>query len=292
MDATFESLALSDGRRLDVYVSGPDGGIPLVAHHGTPGSGLTGGDLERAVHARGLRLVTTSRPGYGASSRRRARRVVDVVADTAEVLDWLGADRCLTSGASGGGPHALACAARLDAVAGCLIIAGVAPWDARGLDWMAGMGQDNIDEFSAALRGEEALRTFLQTFEADFRAITPAGIVTSLASVLPPVDRAVLSDQLGQDLAASFHEAVRISIDGWLDDDLAFTTPWGFELSEITVPTMIWQGDLDLMVPFAHGQWFAAALAHARAHLVVGEGHLSLAHGALDAMLDELVPVL
>jgi len=287
-----ESLVLSDGRHLDVYVSGPAGGVPLIAHHGTPGSRLAGSDLEKAVHARGLRLVTTSRPGYGTSSRHPGRRVVDVVADCAEVLAWLGADRCLTSGASGGGPHTLACAARLDGVAGCLVIAGVAPFAAAGLDWMAGMGQDNVDEFGAALQGEATLRPFLEAHEDDFGSITATGIITSLASVLPDVDRAVLSDQLGEDLALSFHEAVRLGIDGWLDDDLAFTTAWGFELDEVAVPTMVWQGELDLMVPFAHGQWLAAAIPGALAHLVTGEGHLSLAHGAIDAMLDELVSFL
>ena len=287
-----ESLELSDGRHLDVYVSGPPGGTPLVSHHGTPGSGLVGHHMERAAHERDLRLVTMSRPGYGTSSRHRGRRVVDVVADTAEVLAWLGADRCLTAGASGGGPHALACAARLAGVVGCLVIAGAAPSDAVGLEWMQGMGQDNIDEFTAALEGEGPLRTFLEAIEDDFRDITAQSIVTAMSSVLPDVDKTVLSEELGQDVARSMREAVKTSIDGWLDDDLAFARPWGFELEEITAPTMIWQGDLDLMVPYTHGQWLASALPHATAHLVAGEGHLSLAHGALDDMLDELVSVL
>jgi pimeloyl-ACP methyl ester carboxylesterase len=90
-------------------------------------------------------------------------------------------------------------------------------------------------------------------------------------------------------MAASFREAVRVSVDGWLDDDLAFTRPWGFGLAEITVPTMIWQGSADLMVPFAHGQWLAAQLPGASVHLEEGEGHLSVGIGALDQMLDELV---
>lgn len=252
---------------------------------------MSSSELSRAVHERGLRLVTMSRPGYGASTRARGRRVVDVVADTAEVLAWLGADRCLTIGASGGGPHTLACAARLDAVAGCLVIAGVAPYESAGLDWMAGMGQENIEEFSATLGGEAALRSFLEATEEDFRNITAEGIIGALSTVLPEVDRAILTDEFADDLAANFREAVRTSVDGWIDDDLAFTQPWGFELSEVTVPTMIWQGGLDLMVPFAHGQWLASALPRARAHLVAGEGHLSLAHGALDAMLEELVSV-
>jgi pimeloyl-ACP methyl ester carboxylesterase len=288
---TSHQFELSDGRLLDVYVSGPDGGLPLVFHHGTPGAGVQLRGLERAAHARGLRLVTTSRPGYGASTRQSNRRVVDVVADTAEVLASLGDVRYLVAGWSGGGPHALACAARLDAVAGALVISGVAPYEAAGLEWMAGMGEDNVLEFGAALQGEDVLRNYLEAHAVDLRTATAEGIIISLNSVLPAVDKAVITDEFGEDLAAQFHEALRIGVDGWLDDDLAFTQPWGFDLSEITGPTMIWQGDADLMVPFAHGEWLASQLPDASVHLESGEGHLSIGVGALESMLDELVAV-
>jgi pimeloyl-ACP methyl ester carboxylesterase len=282
-------LELSDGRLLDVFVSGPDAGLPLVFHHGTPGACLPLRALERAAHARGLRLVTTSRPGYGLSTRQPNRRVVEVVTDTLEVLNSLGSDRCLVAGWSGGGPHALACAARLEGVVGALVISGVAPYEATGLDWMGGMGEENVIEFGATLQGEDVLRAYLEAQFDDLRAVTVEGIISSLNSVLPAVDQAVLTDEFGEDLANQFHEALRVSIDGWLDDDLAFTKPWGFELSEIAVPTMVWQGDADLMVPFAHGQWLASHLPGISAHLESGEGHLSIGIGSLDTMLDELV---
>ena len=287
-----ESIELSDGRRLDVYVSGPEGATPLIWHHGTPGSRVTSRQIERSAHAHGLRLVTTSRPGYGSSSRQRGRRVVDVVADTAEVLAWLGVDHCVTSGASGGGPHALACAARLHGVAGCLVVASVAPYDAADLDWLDSMGQENLDEFTAAAEGEESLRRHLRALEDDFRHISPEGITDAMSSVLPDVDRAALTGEYALDVARGFHEALATGVDGWLDDDLAFVRPWGFDLAEVMTPTMLWQGELDLMVPFAHGRWLAGALPHAITHLVDGEGHLSIAQGAIDAMLDELVAVL
>jgi pimeloyl-ACP methyl ester carboxylesterase len=288
MDA-FEQVQLPDGRRLDVRVSGPAGGLPLVYHHGTPSSARPVRALERAVHARGLRLVTTSRPGYGDSTRQPGRSVVDVVADSDAVLAALGAQRCLTMGWSGGGPHALACGARLGAAAAVLVVAGVAPYDADGLDWMAGMGEDNVIEFSAAVQGEAQLRPYLLREGEPLRNIQAADIVSSMESLLPDVDRAVLTGEYGEDLAAAFREAVRTGVDGWLDDDLAFARPWGFSLSEISVPTMIWQGSADLMVPFAHGQWLASRLPAASAHLEDGEGHLSVGLGKLDAMLDELV---
>ena len=284
-----EQLQLPDGRRLDVRVSGPADGLPLMFHHGTPGARTPIHALERAAHARGLRLVTTSRPGYGNSTRQPGRSVVDVVADTDAVLAALGAERCLTMGWSGGGPHTLACGARLGTAAAVLVVAGVAPYEADGLDWMAGMGEDNIVEFSAALQGEDQLRPYLSEQGEVLRDIGAADIVASMESLLPDVDRAALTGEFGEDMAASFREAVSAGVDGWLDDDLAFAKPWGFGLAEISVPVMIWQGSADLMVPYAHGQWLASRLPAAAAHLEEGEGHLSVGLGKLDTMLDELV---
>jgi len=149
------------------------------------------------VHARGLRLVTTSRPGYGDSSPQPGRRVVDVAADTAAVLTAIGADRCLIAGWSGGGPHALACGARLGAAVAVLVIAGVAPYEAEGLDWVAGMGEENVAEFSAAVHGEDQLRSYLLQAREQLKDATAAGIVASLDTLLPDVDRAVLTGEFG-----------------------------------------------------------------------------------------------
>ena len=287
--AVADHVRLPDGRRLDLRVSGPAGGFPLVFHHGTPGAATPYRVLERAAYARGLRLVTTSRPGYGDSTPQPGRSVVDVVADTAAVLAAIGAGRCLIAGWSGGGPHALACGARLAATAAVLVIAGIAPYGAAGLDYMAGMGYDNIVEISTALKGEHQLRPYLLDQREQLKDATDADLVASLDTVLPDVDRAVLTGEFGEDDAANFREALRTGVEGWLEDDIAITRPWGFGLEEISVPVMIWQGSADLMVPFSHGQWLASQLPGASAHLEEGEGHLSVALGALDRMLDELV---
>ena len=249
--------------------------------------------MQRAAHERGLRLVTFSRPGYGDSTRQPGRRVVDAAADVATVLEHLGASRCLVAGMSGGGPHALATGARLpQQVAGVLCIAGVAPYDAKGLDFLDGMGQQNIDEFGLALRGEEAMRPTFEAEAVGLRDADPVGLIAGLATLLPDVDRAVLTDEFGEDMAASFAEAFRTGVDGWVDDDLAFAAPWGFSLAEIAVPTFVWQGSADLMVPFAHGQWLATHVPGASARLQPGEGHLSISVGALDQMFDELLTTL
>ncbi|MYS24895.1 Pimeloyl-ACP methyl ester carboxylesterase [Streptomyces sp. DvalAA-14] len=287
------TISTPDGRLLDMAVSGPDGGTPLVFHHGTPGAVPPVRSIERAAHRRGLRLVTFSRPGYGASTRLPGRAVVDAAADVRVLLDHLGASRCLVGGWSGGGPHALATAARLpDRVAGVLSIAGVAPWGLAELDFTAGMGELNITEFGLAVEGEPALRPYLDQEAEGLRGADAAGLLAGMASVLSEVDRAVLTHELAEDMQAGFAEALRLGVDGWLDDDLAFTGPWGFSLDEITVPAFVWQGTEDLMVPFAHGAWLAGRVPGAVAHLEQGEGHLSVSVGAIDRMLDELVAAL
>jgi len=284
------TVDLPDGRALDLEVSGPEGGMPLVFHHGTPGSVRQFRAIERAAHARGLRLVTFSRPGYGASTRQPGRRVVDAVADVAAVLTHLGAPRCLVAGWSGGGPHALASGARLpEQVAGILCIAGVAPYDAEGLNFLEGMGQQNIDEFGLALQGEESIRSSNEAEAVGLRNTDAAGLIEGMVTLLPDVDRAVLTAEFGEDMVTNLAEGLRVGVDGWVDDDLAFVAPWGFSVSEIAVPTFVWQGSEDLMVPFAHGQWLAAHVPGATARLLQAEGHLSIGVGALDRMFDDLL---
>jgi pimeloyl-ACP methyl ester carboxylesterase len=182
----------------------------------------------------------------------------------------------------------LACAAQLPRAVAALVIAGVAPFEADGLDWLDGMGEDNLEEFAVTVQGEEPTRTYLLEQRDAMDDMTVEGAVVSLESLLPDVDKAVTSGGFGEDLVAGFAQALLVGVEGWLGDDLAFVEPWGFDLSGITVPTMLWQGSEDLMVPFAHGRWLASQLPRATVHLEEGEGHLSIGLGAFDRMLDEL----
>ena len=283
-------LTLPDGRTLEVEVTGPGDGPVLLFHHGTPGASAQLDQMARAVHARGHRLVTWSRAGYGASSRRPGRDVASEAADAAALLDHLGAETCVVAGWSGGGPHALACGAVLaDRVRAVLCIAGVAPFDAEGLDFLAGMGEENLDEFGAAQAGEARLRPYLDEQRDAMREITGSQIAEQMATLLPPVDVAELAGDFGDSLAEEFRQAVSQGVDGWLDDDLALVRPWGFELADVAVPTYLWQGSDDLMVPFAHGEWLAERIPGVTAHLEHGEGHLSIALGAMERMFDELL---
>jgi pimeloyl-ACP methyl ester carboxylesterase len=295
------SITLPDGRRADLLTSGPADGLPLVLHEGTPVGLVFYPPTVRAAQARGLRVILAARPGYQGSTPRPGRRVVDVAGDTAAILDELGADTFVTMGWSGGGPHALACAAALPGR--CLAaasIAGVAPYQAKGLDWLAGMGQENLDEFGAAVRGEAALTQYLEADAVAVGAVTGTEVARTLGGLVIAADQAVLTGEFADHVAASLRASISTGLAGWRDDDLAFVGDWGFSLGWEPVgatgvtaagpaPVAIWQGDQDQMVPFAHGQWLAAHIAGARMHLLPGEGHLSLTVGYLDRILDDLL---
>jgi len=299
-----QSLGMADGRVVEILTDGPSDGLPLVLHEGTPVGLSVYPPTVQAAAVRGLRVVLLARPGYEGSTPWPGRRVADVASDVAEVLDRLGADTFLSAGWSGGGPHALACAALLPGR--CLAaasIAGVAPYPVPDLDWMAGMGPENVEEFSAALKGEQALTDFLEPAAAGMRDVTGAQVAEALGGLASAVDKAALSGEFAEHMAAVLRAALSGGIAGWRDDDLAFTTGWGFSLGwddklgvetllgpeNPPAPVAVWQGDQDRMVPFAHGQWLATHITRVRAHLLPGEGHLTLTVTSIDRILDDLL---
>ena len=291
MELQFQ-VGTPDGRTLDVYVGGPEDAVPLLFHNGTPSSGQLYAPFVEAASKLGLRMVSFSRAGYGSSTRHPGRSVADVVPDLAAVLDHLGADRFYTLGWSGGGPHALACAALLPArLIGAATVGSLAPYDAEGLDWMAGMGQENIGAFGAALAGEGALRMFLEEVHPRFATVTSDEVAARLGNLVSDVDRSAIGGESAAWLADVFRESVRNGIWGWYDDELAFVRPWGFDLRDINVPVAIWQGSQDRMTPFAHGEWLASRIPGAQAHLLADHGHLSLGVDSFGLILDDLLTI-
>jgi pimeloyl-ACP methyl ester carboxylesterase len=275
---------------LDVLVGGAADGPALLAHHGTPSEAASWSEWHEDVAARGFRLISITRPGYAASARRPGRSVADASADARAVLDRLDVPWFVTVGWSGGGPHALAAAAlQPDRCRAAATLAGVAPYGQPDLDFLAGMGPENVDEFGTASLGEAALRAWLEVNLAPLRTVTGAGIIDAFGGLLPQADKDVLADGFADVMAASCRRALAPGIDGQLDDDLAFIRDWGFALDAVRVPVAVWQGDLDLMVPAAHGAWLAAHLPHARHVFAPGHGHLSLVKTNRAAILDTLL---
>ena len=278
MTADWATVRTGDGRDLEVLRHGPADAYPLVFHFGTPNAPGDFPLLFEALDARGWQLFAYSRPGYGGSSRHEGRSVADAAGDTATILDAFGLDRFATVGWSGGGPHALACAALLpDRCDAAATLASVAPFDAEGLDFLAGMGEENVHEFGAAARSRAELEALLGPWGQGMATVTGEQVAEMLGGLVDDVDRNALTGEFADVMAAMLRHALSSGIAGWVDDDLAFVRSWAFDLAAITVPVAVWQGAHDLMVPFSHGRWLAASIPGAAAYLFDDEGHISIA---------------
>lgn len=276
-------------RTVEVLLGGDDAGPTLLLHGGSPSAVAEWPTLDETVGAAGLRLVTYSRPGYGASAPRpRHGTYADDVTESAAVLDHLGVDGFLTAGWSGGGPRALACAALLpERCRAAATVAGVAPYHAEGLDWFQGMAEENHEEYRAAEQGPEAYEAFLREGFLDVMHASPDEVADALGGLVTAVDRAALDADYCDWLSRTFRHAAAQGVVGVRDDGLAAVAPWGFDLADIRVPVAIWQGREDAMVPYEHGVWLAQHVPGAEAHLLEDEGHLSLV-SRLDRILADL----
>ena len=269
-----------DGRELAFAIWGDPSGFPVLSLHGTPGCRLNRWPNENLYRDLGICLVTHDRAGYGRSTRRRGRSVADQVDDVVSLADHLGFEHFGVTGGSGGGPHALACAALLpDRVARATCLVGIAPLGSPGLDrdaFIAGMDPENVKEFGWALAGEDVLAVELEREHRTMEervAVDPTTVLGDFE--LSDADRAQLArPEIMQVVRESTAEEAVNGVWGWVDDDLAFVRPWGFEVSEITVPVLVWYGITDVLVPAAHGEWLAANVRGCLVKVDEASGHL------------------
>jgi pimeloyl-ACP methyl ester carboxylesterase len=281
MAEALRTLVTDDGRTLGYAVWGDRDGFPILGLHGTPGSRLERWPREDFYVDLGVCLVTHDRAGYGRSDRRRGRRVADEVADVRALADELGFERFGVTGGSGGGPHSLACAALMpDRVVRAACIVGVAPLGTPGLeqdDWVTGMDNENVKEFGWALAGEEVLTRELEGVYAQMKervAEDPSNILEGFD--LSDSDRAALAQpELRQIIRESTFEHSARGVDGWVDDDLAFVHPWGFDVQQISVPVLVRYGSADVLSPPVHGEWLAANVPGCIVKVDTVAGHLS-----------------
>ncbi len=266
----------SDGRTLAVEEWGEPDGTAVFYACGSPMSRLARYPDARLFSRLGIRMVTYDRPGFGYSTPQPGRRVVDAADDLAAIADALDVDRFPIFGVSGGAPHALAFAARFpDRVSRVATLASLAPRNAEGLDWTAGMAEGNRASAGMALLGRDALEAHLATLGS-----------ASASSLLPPNEQAVLSrPEVSEMVGSAFAEAIRPGLAGWVDDVLAlFGLPWGFEAATISRPVRMWHGEQDAAVPVAHGRWLADRIPNAIFVSQADAGHA----GHFDATPDAL----
>jgi pimeloyl-ACP methyl ester carboxylesterase len=243
---------------------------------GTPNSRLLYGPNVADAAERGLRLISYDRPGYGGSSPQPGRTVADCAADVRAICAELGIDRMATWGISGGGPHVLACAALLpDLVTAAASLASLAPYGAEGLDYFAGMGQENVDDTRLFLTDEAAARAKTEKDREELLAAPPEDAAKGMESFLTPTDAAVLTGDLAEFLVASDQAGLAPGSEGWWEDN-CMVRPWGFGLADIAVPVLLLHGGRDMFVPFAHGEWLAAHIPGVEARLLDDDGHLTL----------------
>jgi len=275
----------ADGRTLRVEDGGDPQGKPVLMHHGTPGAGLLYAPEETAARELGIRMIGYDRPGYGGSTPQPGRTVADCTGDVRAIARALEIDRLGIWGISGGGPHALACAALLpDLVVAVASLASVAPYGSPGLDFFTGMGEENVNDTRLLLEDEPAARLKLKADRERVLAVSAEDMITVFPSLLSAVDAAAFTP----DLAQYFHACNQLGLapgdEGWWDDGIAHTRAWGFNFADIKVPVQLWHGRHDKFVPFQHGEWLATMIPGVDAHLTDDDGHLTLPERRLPAV--------
>ena len=270
-------ISTPDGRKLRISQAGKPDGVPVLVLRGSPHSWLLYDAWVDDARSRGIHLICCERPGYGASTRQPGRTVACAAGDVATIASELGLDRLLIWGISGGGPHALACAALLpDLVAAAAVLGSIAPYPAEGLDYFAGMGEDNVADFKAALAGGETHRRAVEATASRLLGAELTTLVQALKSLLCDPDAAALTTDFAEFLLRSVQEGIGQNRDGLLDDDIAHLTPWGFELSTIRIPVLLMHGEQDHFVPVSHSKWLAKKIANVETRFLAGDGHLTL----------------
>ncbi|GGR89514.1 alpha/beta hydrolase [Streptomyces aureoverticillatus] len=266
MDVTETDLRLGDGRQLHLYDTGAEGADPrrtVFWHHGTPNIGFPPVPLFPAASRLGIRWVSYDRPGYGGSTPAPGRDLASAAADVRAVADALGIGSFAVMGHSGGGPHALACGALLPDRVRCVVSAsGLAPYDAAGLDWFAGMSDSGVASLRAAAAGRAAAEAHAAADEYDPEMFAPADH-EALATGWAWFDEVV-------------GPAVASGPGGLVDDGLAYVAPWGFDPGQVTAPVLILHGGVDRSVPSSHGRWLADRCPAAELWLEPEDGHISV----------------
>jgi pimeloyl-ACP methyl ester carboxylesterase len=290
-------------RALTFETWGSTEGAPVFLLHGTPGSRFGPRPRGLELDLMGVRLITFDRPGYGGSDRLPGRRIADAADDVMAIADALHIEHFAVVGRSGGAPHALACAGRLpQRVTAAASLVGLAPRDAPGLDWLAGMGTGNRQAHQIAQDGVRAGShgDLIDQISRNTGALNEPStfLRRDHDSDMPIVDRRVLDDAgIRQRLAENFRRAKSTKnltladwsqgvdpddqvLVGWLDDMVAFSVEWGFDVADIEAPVLLWHGEQDVFSPAEHSRWLAARIPKAELTVDAGSAHF----GALSVL--------
>lgn len=282
-------ITLIDGRKLEYFDNGVQSDKAILFLHGTPSDGTLWQPWFADIKS--VRAISTSRAGYGLSDRHHGRSVADDLADQVAVLDHFGIKEFVSIGWSGGGPHSLNMT-RDPRCKAAFTLAGVGEWGREDLDFLADMGPENHDEFGTALKGEVALSEWMNANAVGMRNVTGPDLITAFGGLIGDADKKALTPEVAEVEAEMFRRALSVSYNGWIDDDLAFVRDFGFDISKINKPVVIYQGDDDFMVPHAHAYWLAKHIPNAKLNFVPGHGHISLGEHFRPNIIKEAVAFL
>jgi pimeloyl-ACP methyl ester carboxylesterase len=282
-------LTLKDGRKLEYLTNGVESDKAILFLHGTPGSALAWNSYLPEV--KGIRAISTSRAGYGLSDRHKGRSVADNLFDQQQILDHFGIKEFVSIGWSGGGPHSLNMTrdARCKAA---FTLAGVGEWGNADLDFLADMGPENHEEFGEALKGEVAIEEWMKANALGYNTIKGSELIEAFGGLIGDADKRALTPEVAEVMAIGMRHSNSVSFYGWLDDDLAFVRDFGFDITKIDKPVVLYQGDDDFMVPHAHGYWLEKKIPTAKLNFVPGHGHISLIFEYRDQIIKEALEFL
>jgi pimeloyl-ACP methyl ester carboxylesterase len=286
----FSTVTLRDGRTLEFADLGDAGGTPVVFHPGTPAAAGQGAVIAGAAARQGVRLISVSRPGYGASTMC-APSLTAAASDTLELADQLGFEQFGILGSSGGGPFALAVAAVAPGRVSC-VAAHASPGE-YGAVKPEVLGDDDRRALGLVADGhpDEAIRAMNEVADADLaglRGLSEEEFSAALAKMAPPGPNWFDEHpDLKRAFEADFQRAVATS-DGMTYDNLCWLGPWHIDLSSVTATVRLVYADHDGMTDPAHADWLRDRLASSDLHVVPG-GHGDASFGSVEDTLAAMV---
>jgi pimeloyl-ACP methyl ester carboxylesterase len=268
-----EELRESD-RIIEYEIAGDPLGVPVFMHHGTPGSSAGPRPRNAVLSRLGVMTISYSRPGYGHSTRAEFRSVASAATDVAMIADSLGIERFAVLGRSGGGPHALACAALLtDRVVRTAALVSLAPAEATDLDWYRNMAGSNVRAYRSAREDRPQLVESIRV-RADRVRRDPSHLIDQLRGEMTDSDARVIDDpQIHLLMLSNYRDALAQGPYGWIDDVLAIRRGWGFDLRDISGPVRLWHGAHDRFAPASHTRWLADRIRGATVEVESGAAH-------------------